>query len=105
MVANSGGLTVALDIHITDDLRKEGIARELVNRIQNIRKDKGFEVTDKITVKLQNNKAVEDAVLENIDYIKNETLTESLTFDKTLKNGEDIVFDDISTQIEIDKNI
>ena len=53
LVANSNGITVALDITISDELRKEGIARELINRIQNIRKDSGFEVTDKITVKME----------------------------------------------------
>jgi isoleucyl-tRNA synthetase len=55
LVANSNGITVALDITISDELRKEGIARELINRIQNIRKDSGFEVTDKITVKMEKN--------------------------------------------------
>jgi isoleucyl-tRNA synthetase len=78
LVANSNGITVALDIVISPELKKEGIARELVNRIQNIRKDSGFEVTDKIKVHLQKNDILEEAVKPNVDYIKSETLTEEL---------------------------
>ena len=70
LVANSGNITVALDIKISEELRKEGIARELVNRIQNIRKDSGFEVTDKIKVYIQRDAAVEEAIRSNEQYIK-----------------------------------
>ena len=103
LVANSNGITVALDITISDELRKEGIARELINRIQNIRKDSGFEVTDKITVKMEKNTQVEEAVLANESYIKSETLTESLIFVTTIENGAEIEFDDIKTSILISK--
>ncbi|WP_333807594.1 isoleucine--tRNA ligase [Flavobacterium sp.] len=103
LVANSNGITVALDITISDELRKEGIARELINRIQNIRKDSGFEVTDKITVKMEKNAQVEEAVLANESYIKSETLTESLIFVENLENGTEIEFDDIKTSILISK--
>jgi isoleucyl-tRNA synthetase len=103
LVANSNGITVALDITISDELRKEGIARELINRIQNIRKDSGFEVTDKITVKMEKNPQVEEAVLANEMYIKSETLTESLIFVENLQNGTEIEFDDIKTSILISK--
>jgi len=103
LVANSNGITVALDITISDELRKEGIARELINRIQNIRKDSGFEVTDKITVKMEKNPQVEEAVLANESYIKSETLTESLIFVENLENGTEIEFDDIKTSILISK--
>jgi isoleucyl-tRNA synthetase len=103
LVANSNGITVALDITISDELRKEGIARELINRIQNIRKDSGFEVTDKITVKMEKNPQVEEAVLANESYIKSETLTETLIFVETLENGTEIEFDDIKTSILISK--
>ncbi|MBE9575872.1 isoleucine--tRNA ligase [Flavobacterium proteolyticum] len=103
LVANSNGITVALDIIISDELRKEGIARELINRIQNIRKDSGFEVTDKITVKMEKNAQVEEAVLANESYIKSETLTESLIFVENLENGTEIEFDDIKTSILISK--
>lgn len=103
LVANSNGITVALDITISDELRKEGIARELINRIQNIRKDSGFEVTDKITVNMEKNPQVEEAVLANESYIKSETLTETLIFVETLENGTEIEFDDIKTSILISK--
>lgn len=103
LVANSNGITVALDITISDELRKEGIARELINRIQNIRKDSGFEVTDKIIVKMDKNSQVEDAVLANESYIKSETLTENLIFVENLENGIEIEFDDIKTSILISK--
>jgi isoleucyl-tRNA synthetase len=103
LVANSNGITVALDITISDELRKEGIARELINRIQNIRKDSGFEVTDKIVVKMENNPQVEEAVLANEAYIKSETLTETLIFVPVLENGTEIEFDDIKTSILISK--
>ncbi|CAM3725216.1 isoleucine--tRNA ligase [Flavobacterium gelidilacus] len=103
LVANANGITVALDITITDELRKEGIARELVNRIQNIRKDSGLEVTDKIKVELEKNAVLEEAVLANEDYIKSETLTESLVFVDQVNNGTEIEFDDIKTTILISK--
>jgi isoleucyl-tRNA synthetase len=75
LVANSNGITVALDITISEELKNEGIARELVNRIQNIRKDSGFEVTDKIKVQIKRSGLLEEAILKNEDYIKSETLT------------------------------
>ncbi|THF48166.1 isoleucine--tRNA ligase [Flavobacterium supellecticarium] len=103
LVANSGGITVALDITISDELRKEGIARELVNRIQNIRKDSGLEVTDKIKVHLQKDLQLENAVISNEDYIKAETLTETLIFEEQLNNGIEIEFDDIKTRVLISK--
>jgi isoleucyl-tRNA synthetase len=103
LVANANGITVALDITITEELRKEGIARELVNRIQNIRKDSGFEVTDKIKVRLQKSSSLEEAINSNIAYIKSETLTETLVFEDEIKNGTEIEFDDIKTMILISK--
>ena len=103
LVANSGGLTVALDITLTDELRNEGIARELVNRIQNIRKDSGYEVTDRITVTLKDNKILQDAVMANEDYIKSETLTDSLLFSNEIDGGTEIEFDDIKTLLLISK--
>ncbi|WP_264559934.1 isoleucine--tRNA ligase [Flavobacterium sp. N2270] len=103
LVANANGITVALDITITDELRNEGIARELVNRIQNIRKDSGFEVTDKIIVHIQNNEEIEQAVAANLSYIKSETLTNELLFKENLENGTEIEFDDLKTLILISK--
>jgi isoleucyl-tRNA synthetase len=103
LVANSNGITVALDITITEELKNEGIARELVNRIQNIRKDSGFEVTDKIKVQIKRSGLLEEAILKNEDYIKSETLTDSLVFVDALENGTEIEFDDIKTTIIISK--
>ncbi|MEZ4788182.1 MAG: isoleucine--tRNA ligase [Flavobacterium haoranii] len=103
LVANANGITVALDITITEELRNEGIARELVNRIQNIRKDSGFEVTDKIKVQLESEPTIETAVKANEDYIKSETLTNELVFVQELKNGTEIEFDDLKTVVLISK--
>ena len=104
LVANSGNITVALDITISEELKKEGIARELVNRIQNIRKDSGFEVTDKIDVTLQKDGTVEDAVQQNIEYIKNETLTANLDLAEEVDNGLEISFDEVATKLLIKKH-
>jgi isoleucyl-tRNA synthetase len=103
LVANSNGITVALDITISEELRKEGIARELVNRIQNIRKDSGFEVTDKIKVQILKNDSIEQAVLANESYIKSETLTNELIFVSEINNGTEIEFDELKTIILISK--
>ncbi len=103
LVANSNGITVALDITISEALRKEGIARELVNRIQNIRKDSGFEVTDKIKVQILKNDSIEQAVIDNETYIKSETLTKELVFVSEITNGTEIEFDELKTTILISK--
>ncbi|RKS26243.1 isoleucyl-tRNA synthetase [Flavobacterium endophyticum] len=103
LVANANGITVALDITISDELKKEGIARELVNRIQNIRKDSGFEVTDKIKVQVQKDGILEEALTANQDYIKAETLTEELIIEDKVENGIEIEFDEIKTSILISK--
>jgi isoleucyl-tRNA synthetase len=103
LVANANGVTVALDVTITPDLKNEGIARELVNRIQNLRKDSGFEVTDRIEVTLQDNEKLKTAVNQNLQYIKEETLTEVLQFQPQISNGTEIAFDDIETRISIKK--
>ncbi len=103
LVANSNGITVALDITISEALRKEGIARELVNRIQNIRKDSGFEVTDKIKVQILKNDSIEQAVIANETYIKSETLTKELVFVSEITNGTEIEFDELKTTILISK--
>ncbi|MBC6997749.1 isoleucine--tRNA ligase [Cytophaga sp. FL35] len=104
LVASAGAITVALDITINEDLRKEGIARELVNRIQNIRKDSGFEVTDKIYVKILKDGHVEKAVESNMNYIKTETLTAELDFEEKLEEGTEIAFDEVNTKLFIEKH-
>jgi len=104
LVANQGNLTVALDVTISEKLRKEGIARELINRIQNLRKESGFDVTDKIKVLIQKDGIVEAAILENEAYIKTETLTNELLLEEVLENGIEIAFDDVVTKLVIVKN-
>ncbi|MGV6828387.1 MAG: isoleucine--tRNA ligase [Flavobacteriales bacterium] len=104
LVANNNGVTVALDITITPPLKNEGIARELINRIQNLRKDSGFEVTNKIEVLLQENEQLKEAVNQNIKYIKEETLTEILQFKDQINNGIEIAFDEIETKLLIKKH-
>ena len=104
LVATAGSLLVALDIHITPELRQEGIARELVNRIQNIRKDNDYDITDRIQIRLQAQPALQAAVTANETYIKNETLTNSITFVETLPEGEEIAFDEVTTRIVVAKS-
>ncbi|MGB2527736.1 isoleucine--tRNA ligase [Flagellimonas sp. SN16] len=104
LVASSGPLTVALDITIDEALKKEGIARELVNRIQNIRKESGFEVTDKIDIKILKDGFVESAVSSNEDYIKTETLTAELNLEEQLDEGVAIAFDEVNTKLFIQKH-
>ena len=102
LVASSGELTVALDITISESLKQEGTARELVNRIQNIRKDSGLEVTDKISIQIGRHKDIDAAVEANKAYICKETLAESLELtDKAPVNGTLVEFDDIKTYIAI----
>ena len=102
VASSSTGLVVALDSTITDELRAEGIARELVNRIQNLRKDTGLEVTDRIQIFLQKQDTLEKAVRANEAYIKAETLANEILFADTLQ-GEEVAFDDIVTKIVVEK--
>ncbi|MEY8860498.1 isoleucine--tRNA ligase [Tenacibaculum singaporense] len=103
LVANAEGLTVALDVTINDELRKEGVARELVNRIQNARKDTGLEVTDKIKLTILQADDLRESVLANENYIKAETLTNELVFVDVLSNGTEIEFDTIKSRMLIEK--
>jgi len=97
-VANSGSITVALDITISDTLKQEGLAREIVNRIQNMRKDKGLDVTDRILVKIQENAVLNTAINNNLNYICSETLTGDLQLVQNLNNT-------IATSVEVDETI
>jgi isoleucyl-tRNA synthetase len=103
LVASDNGITVALDITISDELKKEGIARELVNRIQNIRKDSGFEVTDKIKVEIQTVAEIAEAIQANLEYIQTETLTKELQILDTVTGGEEIEFDGFRSIVLISK--
>ncbi|WNW00903.1 isoleucine--tRNA ligase [Tenacibaculum sp. HL-MS23] len=103
LVANAEGLTVALDVTINEDLRKEGVARELINRIQNARKETGLEVTDKIKLTILNSNDLQESVTANENYIKAETLTNELLFVDDLKDGIEIEFDTIKSKMLIEK--
>ena len=103
LVANSNGITVALDVTISETLKNEGIAREIVNRIQNLRKDSGFEVTDRIHVSLLSCEKLDTAVKQNIEYIKEETLTDTLSFETQMSSATEISFDGIHTKLSINK--
>ena len=104
LVANDGRLTVALDVVVSEELRREGIARELVNRIQNIRKNSGFEITDKITVYLSKNSQTDDAVKEYNSYICNQVLANALELVDTVNDGTEVSFDDFSLFIKVVRN-
>jgi isoleucyl-tRNA synthetase len=103
LVANEGALTVALDVTITEELHKEGVARELVNRIQNARKDNGLEVTDTIRLTVLKFENLEESITNNKAYIMSETLTEELVFVDELENGTEIEFDTIKSKLLIEK--
>jgi len=103
LVANEGNLTVALDVTLTEDLKKEGIARELVNRIQNLRKDSGFELTDRIAIQFQKDEQIINAINKNLAYIKTETLADELEILEHLNTGIEIAFDDVNTKLFIQK--
>ncbi|TXD46294.1 isoleucine--tRNA ligase [Polaribacter sp. IC073] len=103
LVANEGSLTVALDVTISEELHKEGVARELVNRIQNARKDTGLEVTDKIKLTVLNFENLQKSITDNKEYIMSETLTKELVFVDALNNGTEIEFDTIKSRILIEK--
>lgn len=103
LVASSDNFTVALDVTLTDDLKREGIARELVNRIQNLRKDSGYELTDRIAVHFQKDEQIINAINKNLDYIKTETLTDKLEILEQLNDGIEIAFDDVNTKLFIQK--
>ena len=103
-VATDEGLTVALDITLTDNLKEEGLAREFVNRIQNLRKDNGFEVTDKIIIEIEKNQSITNAINNNLDYICSETLASSLLFSENL-DGETIdLIDSLTAKVKLIKN-
>lgn len=103
MVASEQGVTVALDITLTELLTLEGIARELVNRIQNLRKDKGFEVTDRIDVEIQQSADLEKAILANEAYIKSEVLADNIKIVNDINNADALAFDEVQTQVRITK--
>jgi len=103
-IANKGSLTVALDITITEELKKEGDAREFVNRIQNIRKDSGFELTDRITVKVWENAELQPSLIQYKTYICAEILADSLAFEPVLNDGIEIEVNNVILKVNVLKN-
>ena len=102
LVANEGKLTVALEVEVTEELRREGIARELVNRIQNIRKSSGFEITDKIIVTLSRNEQTDAAVEAYKSYICTQIQANNLTLAEAVE-GVEIDFDDFNLMVNVEK--
>ena len=102
-VASGNGQTIALDLSLNEQLINEGIAREIVNRVQNIRKSEGLEVTDKIEINIKNSDNLEKAINDNLDYVIGETLAIKLYFSENLDVGDIIEFDNIKTRITIKK--
>ena len=103
LVASEGQLTVALDVTITDELRREGVARELVNRIQNLRKDSGFDVTDRINVTIENLPEVADSLASFADYLKDQTLAINVTLGKDFGGRKVEWEDDGEIEIKVEK--
>jgi isoleucyl-tRNA synthetase len=104
-VANEGKLTVALDVTISEDLRFEGIAREFVNRIQNIRKENGYDVTDKITVLIEDHEFVREAIKRHASYIGSQTLATdvNLTHNFDSGNAQDVEIDEVVVKVMVKK--
>lgn len=102
-VANEGNLTVALDIVVTDELRTEGVAREIVKRIQNLRKESGFEITDRIAIHLTHSEYTDRAVNDYKDYICGQVLANTIDLSEHLQNPTILDFDEYTIQVEIEK--
>ena len=106
LVANEGRVTVALDINITKELKEEGIAREFINRIQNLRKESDFDVTDKIRLYIKKNEQINEAVENFSTYIASQVLAESIELvDSIPGEAKEVEIDDMSTSIKIEKNV
>ena len=103
IVASNDKITVALDTRLNESLLHEGLAREFINRLQNLRKQSGFEVTDKIILYLTPDKTLDKVFVNHLDYIKNEVLAKDIVIKKEVKKGENIVFDQIKTFVELCK--
>ena len=103
IVANSTKITVALDTRVNESLFEEGLAREFVNRLQNLRKQSGFEVTDKIILYLTPDKTLKKVFINHLEYIKNEILADDIVIKRELQKGENIEFNQIRTSVELYK--
>ena len=103
LVANEGRLTVALDITVTETLRKEGLARELVNRIQNLRKSSGYDITDKISVTVLSNDGMDEAIKDFNSYIANQVLAVSVEITDVISDATELDFEDFKLSVRIEK--
>lgn len=104
LVANEGNLTVALDINVTEELLLEGIARELVNRIQNIRKSNGYEIVDKIAIQIENNEEIEKVLVTHKNYIASQVLANTIDLvDVLADEGQELIFDNFEIKIKVEK--
>ena len=101
LVSNDGNLTVALEVELTEDLLNEGMARELINRIQNMRKDAGLEITDRIAIKVSPNDSIAKAIANYEDYVKTQVLADSISVEDNA--GTDVEFDDFVVRIQVTK--
>jgi isoleucyl-tRNA synthetase len=104
LVANEGRLTIALDITVTDELKKEGLARELVNRVQNLRKSSGFEITDKIRLSINAPEAMNEAIQTHKTYISNQVLATSIELVNELNDSIVLDFEEFDVMVTIAKN-
>ena len=103
LVANEGRLTVALDITVTEELRLEGLARELVNRIQNIRKSSGFDITDKITIAVLSSEDMDPAIRAYSSYIAGQVLAESIEIADVVSDGTELDFEEFKLTVKVEK--
>ena len=103
LVANEGRLTVAMDITVTENLRKEGLARELVNRIQNLRKSSGYDITDKISVTVLSNDGMDEAIKDFNSYIANQVLAVSVEITDVISDATEMDFEDFKLSVRIEK--
>ena len=101
LVANEGNLTVALEVELNEELKNEGMARELINRVQNIRKESGFEITDRITITIAPNEEIQKSVDNFGDYIKTQVLADSIKMEAN--DGQEVDFDDFKLNIKVEK--
>ena len=107
LVANNGPVTIALDVTVTPELRREGIAREIVNRVQNIRKQSGFEVTDRIRLEFSPCEATDEAIREYSDYISRQVLASSLEIAPVAAGADgvsELAIDDVNLYVKISLN-
>ena len=103
-VTSDGKTTVALDLTLTEELKSEGIAREFINRIQNLRKEKDFELTDRISIILEENTPFLEQIKQNEEYISSEVLSNKIEIVSSLSNFNEIDIDEIKIKVKVEKN-